>query len=42
MENNADPDQMASSEASWFGSPLLPIKGVLGFKKTRYKKYSRK
>ena len=26
MESNADPDQMASSEASWSGSPLLPIK----------------
>ena len=42
MENNSDPDQMASSEVSWSGSSLLPIKGVLGLKKTRYEKYSRK
>ena len=26
--NNVDPDQLASSEANWFGSALLTIKYV--------------
>ena len=36
-ENSVDPDQMASSEASWSGSTLFSKKGKSGFSRTRVK-----
>ena len=38
MANNADPDQLASSEANWSGSTFFAKQGIFGFSRTRVKK----
>ena len=42
MANSADPDQLASSEANWFGSTLFAKKDISGFSRTRVKKNPKK
>ena len=37
MENSRDPDQLASSEASWSGSTLFSKEDISRFNRTRIK-----
>ena len=37
MANSADPDQLASEEANWSGSPLFAKAGYIRFSRTRVK-----
>ena len=36
MENNIDPDQLASLEASWSGSTLFSLEDIFGFSRTGF------